>query len=945
MKSMNDHAVVSFIKDVQDFINEEEESHLKSLVFSKDKFAYTKYMRDLLIRRYGDDLGSENSEELTQTNFELISYENIKSFIAKGKDNKNKILERALNILYTKSVKDSLDYIKDNPEAVCKKKIIEDFEMNSDRLQNQNLAKNAIRNNVACYTSFWQEFLNHYINTFYELNGLEAKEIISSDSFFATYIKDRYKIKDDETLLKFAPLVYWAKTIFFSNIRQVKAVDDKKIVIHTVKNIKKSPSHNTAYDDNPPRPSLFFLPERVAFQKLNKLSFHSMARILESFKVLAPIVLREDIKDLSYYNKKNNFDTDKHTGKYSWLFSEFSDYFSQQVSERNHRLIISCPSTKHYQLQLRGSSDWFQVINQIIPSSGNTANGRDNCFFTFNDSDYDWNDYFRNAPKLEADLKELSKYNQNVNFEDSETKGFDWSKNSSYNRNTQNKEYNKYYKLFTLSQRFLNLYNNSYSYFYTMSLYLQSAYKVESTTVPKSDTFFKIGSSYFIEPSTKIFTITKPKEELREGFVSTSYASALSQRQQRPSVPTTTLMSFFDYAEAYAEALNVIAGGGKTRLDYGHRNENNKISQAIDSEGKEIPYETPIVYSDVETEIIKKMYRPVSDKVERIFYSPRLITSSISKGGKDYTGFFHQACKTGVLFETTPGTYNTEFYYKSRYKEPKSNYKNEIALKRDKAYFETYDIPHPDKKLTNFEAGSYPSFNLIQLKRPTAYLIKDNCADCTCLKTGQLTGEKLRSLVNSAKRMDFSYGYKLYDQSGKDKQELNSDGTLLNDKKKKINNPYREISFDISSEKGNYCLFSPIVPQSHDVGEGSSEVIDHKSHTHNDNGYLSGVFTCPMIDALYLTDKVEGSYQFPDVQTDIEEAKSIQIFCSTKSVFPLAEDEYKDWCYSSKNDVCDQLTDAEIGGASVRNSNQCRRSDNMSMDDKIKFERKKFNGK
>lgn len=996
MYSMSNHAVVTLVKDIQDFINMDEKSEGNFQTSDENLHSrYSLFMKKFLLTFFKENKlknleEADSAEQIAYKNFEIVDLDNIRSMIINGQDTKEKILDKVKNVLYAKSTGEALEYIKaqKDTEFFCNAELDTnkiDFKWDK-RVSSLN---HIMETDLKCYISFYKRFLGHYIDKFYE--NANSKDFLTVDKFFIYFVKEKYKLTD-ESSKDFLPLVYWIKRIFLSNLNNISPQNlnvkdltinnnkEKIISISVNKEIKARPRSKTKNEiavdnlsDKQNRAPRFML-DQAAFTRLTQLMLNSHALNLKAMKMYGPIVNRDAFNETDSVYKnftyaRNDFLEKDNTGKiildddkYLWLLEEYSDAYGEELAHDYYQRI-----SRHEKIHddigpniptelnkfLKDSPELYFTLDRAVqgrisgsPGRGtwNTINVRDEFwkeitkkvtdtknrhqsnihgieFFNVTDKDENKGPFKKDinfsSPEISQLIFSIAPGYFNSSIKDSDTrKRFvlasldpqspEYQVGSDQHKNAiefMNLHYHPFHGL----RKALRIFWNSYMYSiiahsYGLSFMKDYKYTIRDNSFSNDknyDANLPVGFKYYFPYNDMRYVKRFGNDELER-------AGNSLPKQAPPSVPATTIMSFMDFSEAYAEGLNILAGGSKTNLDYKHRGNTLNKDESRFNENS---------YTNIEKSILSKMYKPVPKTAKRVFYTPDLITSTVKQNSTKYTGFFHRACKTGVLMAPK----DKEFYYQSRYKEVKSNYdiRNNIKA-RDKIYFDTYQIPHPENKMSG-HGNKFPSFNLIQLKRPTAYLI-NNCADCSCLKTGNLTGKSLKDLVASATRIDFSYGYTLKEDN------------------------YKEKEFTGFTQSDDLCLFSPIVPQSHDVGEGSSEELhSDEDHDHNENEYLKDVFACPMIDALYL-DSADAK-TIADKNLNADQIESILQSCKEVSVFPLPEKEYVPWCLSGENDVCDQYTDKELKSLSVNRNQHCRRTGelkgNNNNDTNKKFPRPK----
>lgn len=153
-----------------------------------------------------------------------------------------------------------------------------------------------------------------------------------------------------------------------------------------------------------------------------------------------------------------------------------------------------------------------------------------------------------------------------------------------------------------------------------------------------------------------------------------------------------------------------------------------------------------------------------------------------------------------------------------------------------------------------------PKFNLIKTKHPITYVIP-GCGQCNCLKTGKITGDKLEQLLNGSLELNFYSDYKwIVENPDVELPESIALKEFVTNKTKE-----HQVTFaSVMAKQGksmpqpfkgkDICLYSPLVPQSHNAGSGGGEgnLADH------DESEAESVNFCPIIDALKTMPTVSG---------------------------------------------------------------------------------------
>jgi hypothetical protein len=283
-----------------------------------------------------------------------------------------------------------------------------------------------------------------------------------------------------------------------------------------------------------------------------------------------------------------------------------------------------------------------------------------------------------------------------------------------------------------------------------------------------------------------------------------------------------------------------------------------------------------------------------------VYYKPNSIISRDTEAQTFFTGFFHNACETGVFFLHDPYK-NTRFHYQTRMAGIRGNYQ------QYKNSNELYDQIHflseqPGKKLKYF--------NMLALKHPTAYLIP-SCKSCGCLKKtpegNNVTGDYLLSKLQDKNtiELNFNDGFEWRDD-GKDKTQV---GKKIYSSAYAIKEYNLEKLKALAAKKGgsisakissNYCLYAPTVPQSHNWGDGAAK-DNGPDDTNTDKE-----FYCPVIDALAgLNDiKVNAKGEIDAAGAVLTEDQINEVINVCEQVvdnFPMNEKDCKD---PSKNNKC-----------------------------------------
>lgn len=291
------------------------------------------------------------------------------------------------------------------------------------------------------------------------------------------------------------------------------------------------------------------------------------------------------------------------------------------------------------------------------------------------------------------------------------------------------------------------------------------------------------------------------------------------------------------------------------------------------------------------------------------------------KGDIETVGVYHPACNTGTFFynisdvdkkflegQLTEQKFQassaakkllnvdrTKFHYFSRMQsndksmvpEGDSASRSSIIQAWDKS-FHAVDDYYP-----------VPKFNLIKVKHPITYVIP-NCGKCGCLRDKSLDGNKLEALLNGALELDFykDYSWIIDNPDTEHPEEVAVKEFVVN----KQEDWQKSLSDEISKQNGkialplegkNICLYSPLIPQSHNAGSGGGT----GNKTDNDDSDAHTEVFCPIVDALAT---------LPDANISPEESKEIQRVCFNEiKAFPMSDVV----CAQKQHDVCTFLPD------------------------------------
>lgn len=285
----------------------------------------------------------------------------------------------------------------------------------------------------------------------------------------------------------------------------------------------------------------------------------------------------------------------------------------------------------------------------------------------------------------------------------------------------------------------------------------------------------------------------------------------------------STIFSFANYSDAMADILNSI---------HGH----------------------PSKFNWAAKKRYKRIYKRVPENLKYLYFTPKNITGAeLEKNSSGVSGWMHTACKTGTVFPYIPNS-TTEFHYQTRYRSQRNFNTDLNSYYSDYPSAQKYRHPYDDTFLIPTDKNTkLPFHTLINLKRPNSYLIP-NCNKCGCLKKKFENGDALDTLLKTAKRFDFTSGYKWIDfNSPAPFAEKRFDvNNSLNDQREIAEKVYAsstDKSISVPSNSGDYCLYSPLVPQSHEVGTGSSS---------NKDSLFEDMFADQRQSTDFLLDALEG---------------------------------------------------------------------------------------
>jgi hypothetical protein len=297
----------------------------------------------------------------------------------------------------------------------------------------------------------------------------------------------------------------------------------------------------------------------------------------------------------------------------------------------------------------------------------------------------------------------------------------------------------------------------------------------------------------------------------------------------------STIFSFANYKDAMASILNKINDKKSSELDDGW-----------------VKWTGSHRY--------KKIYKRVPKNLKYIYFKPKRIQGAeMDVGGDFVSGWMHTACKTGTVFPYDEDR-TSAFHYQTRYRSQRNYNKALSSYYRDYPSNDKYRHPYDDTFfIPNHPGAKLPLHNMIALKRPTSFLIKE-CPACGCLKKGFKNGDELNNLIKTKGiELNFTDGYYWvhFNETGDDdfsayaEKRFDVNTSVADDReiasqyysKKAVKDP--KISVPNNSE--TYCLYSPLVPQSHEVGSG---VARDKDNLFEDNYAMEFNGTDFFLDAL-----------------------------------------------------------------------------------------------
>lgn len=311
----------------------------------------------------------------------------------------------------------------------------------------------------------------------------------------------------------------------------------------------------------------------------------------------------------------------------------------------------------------------------------------------------------------------------------------------------------------------------------------------------------------------------------------------------------------------------------------------------------------------------QRVVKPILKRqgVSDIYLNVDRITSfDKDKERNEIKGFFHGACNSGVIFEI--GKKATKFTYMSRII-PRDDY---VRYSDENAQYDTFydlasDVLEKEPKIRSgaqTTMGYMNPFVMVKTKHPSTYVIP-NCTNCDCMKSFidrypldtdlSRPGAKLQPttfdqvyqlgkdledfLSTKAYRMDFHSGFTYIKNPTKDKNahaELKITGSY------KTEVPYKSFNakniLEAFGKKGesldnSYCLYSPVIPQAHEVGDGASE--DESEQSTPEEEFVDD--DCSLLEFLESAKESDGKQSFPDILKDEKEVENIAGYCMSIS--------------------------------------------------------------
>ncbi len=275
--------------------------------------------------------------------------------------------------------------------------------------------------------------------------------------------------------------------------------------------------------------------------------------------------------------------------------------------------------------------------------------------------------------------------------------------------------------------------------------------------------------------------------------------------------------------------------------------------------------------------------------VSDIFFNVKSLTTTENSNKAEIRGFFHTACKTGVVFKNDQK--NTSFTYLSRVT-PRTGYEN---LTSADAPFDEYDnIYSKASEVMKTNDKSMAPLTMIKVKHPSVYVIP-NCSGCDCVKNDFVDKlyqetEKELSKKSMEFNLDLAEKFEKFLNEKAARLDFHSEFTYVDDPKApadaktKTKVPYKsynsknvlaKLKLEGEYLDSNYCIFSPIIPQAHSVGTGEAQGDLSKVET----AETKPADNCSLIEFLNSTKDEKGEFVFPDVLTDNAAIDKIATYC------------------------------------------------------------------
>lgn len=129
----------------------------------------------------------------------------------------------------------------------------------------------------------------------------------------------------------------------------------------------------------------------------------------------------------------------------------------------------------------------------------------------------------------------------------------------------------------------------------------------------------------------------------------------------------------------------------------------------------------------------------------------------------------------------------------------------------------------------------------------------------------------------------------------------------------------------------NFCIYTPIIPQSHSAGDGKTNGSAGKMQQQE---IIQPPLTCPLADVLESKDE-NNQDVFPDVGLKPEEIDEIYNHCSNiTSNFPMSEEDCKN---KEKNKICHNFTDEDASKYSAHCSQASMEIGDKTLENETSF--------